>query len=377
MAPPRLAFHDLGLTVKGKDGGPKAIVQGISASIAGRRVVAIMGPSGAGKTTLLCGPAPNAAPATPPRVVRAGNICFPAILLSASFFPAIISDRFSPGDTGRSSRSARRKARSPAWRWSTVSPSRRRGSAGRAFTSAARAAFDAGPRPPPRIDAGPRPPPRIASGPSPRAAAPTRPPTQLSQVAQGDDESTWPTLTPREQITYATAMFTATACKKGQGAPDVDDLLKRLGLESCADTVAGASAAREIFLIADFFIGGRGGAAAATRIFRENDAALGVDIPRGRHDARRPRVRPRRPLGRPETTPRGRHGFGQARGSDLPRRTDARSRVATSPERGASGPNAVQASAEDPRTRRAGRASTPRPRSRPARRSATSRTTVR
>ena len=68
MAPPRLAFHDLGLTVKGKDGGPKAIVQGISASIAGRRVVAIMGPSGAGKTTLLCGPAPNAAPATPPRV---------------------------------------------------------------------------------------------------------------------------------------------------------------------------------------------------------------------------------------------------------------------------------------------------------------------
>ena len=52
-------------------------------------------------------------------------------------------------------------------------------------------------------------------------------------VPQNSDGAAWPTLTPREQLLFAAALFRAG------GAERVEEVLKQLGLESCADTLVG------------------------------------------------------------------------------------------------------------------------------------------
>lgn len=58
---------------------------------------------------------------------------------------------------------------------------------------------------------------------------------QCFYVAQSAEEAAWPTLTPREQLTFAQTLFEAAGADREEGR--VDAVLKQLGLESCADTV--------------------------------------------------------------------------------------------------------------------------------------------
>ena len=60
---------------------------------------------------------------------------------------------------------------------------------------------------------------------------------QCFYVAQSAEEAAWPTLTPREQLTYAKILFEAAGADREEGR--VNAVLKQLGLESCADTVVG------------------------------------------------------------------------------------------------------------------------------------------
>ena len=46
-------FNDLGLVVKGSDGQPLKVLQGVTGKIDACELVAVMGPSGAGKTTFM------------------------------------------------------------------------------------------------------------------------------------------------------------------------------------------------------------------------------------------------------------------------------------------------------------------------------------
>ena len=53
---------------------------------------------------------------------------------------------------------------------------------------------------------------------------------QCLYVAQSAEEAAWPTLTPREQLTYAKILFEAAGADKEEGR--VNAVLKQLGLES-------------------------------------------------------------------------------------------------------------------------------------------------
>ena len=53
----------------------------------------------------------------------------------------------------------------------------------------------------------------------------------------GQRDELWPTLTPREQLVFARRLAVAAGAKVEEGR--VDEILKRMGLESCADTRVG------------------------------------------------------------------------------------------------------------------------------------------
>jgi ABC-type multidrug transport system ATPase subunit len=53
----------------------------------------------------------------------------------------------------------------------------------------------------------------------------------------GQRDELWPTLTPREQLVFARRLAVAAGAEVEEGR--VDEILKRMGLESCADTRVG------------------------------------------------------------------------------------------------------------------------------------------
>ena len=53
----------------------------------------------------------------------------------------------------------------------------------------------------------------------------------------GQRDELWPTLTPREQLVFARRLAVAAGAEVEEGR--VGEILKRMGLESCADTRVG------------------------------------------------------------------------------------------------------------------------------------------